>query len=801
MNIKLTITFIFCAVWILSISSFATYAQTCQSSVPVSKLALWYDQPAKDWMTEALPLGNGRLGVMFFGGKNEERLQFNEESLWAGGPGEFSQYNGGNRPGAYKHLSRVRQLLRERNFVAAHELATKELTGEIRGPIDGLSFAGFGAHLSFGDIHVRVNGQEGAFADYHRELDINQAIGQVRYRQGDATFQREYFCSYPDRVFVAAFSSSDPENTDYLITIETPHEKTNLVIDGNTLILQGALTNNGMEFETRLLVRHDGGILTASENGLRVSGASSMTLLMTAATDYVNEYPHYKGRDYRSQNSRTLRAAASKSYQTLRSRHVTDYQRLFHRVVLDLDSGLSIKQPLSKRIQAYHRGGRDPHLEMLYFQYGRYLLISSSRPGSLPANLQGKWNHSTNPPWACDYHMNINLQMNYWPAESTNLSSCHGPLIEYIDKLRPPGRVSAREYFDAEGWIVNTMNNPFGFTAPGWGFPWGYAPNSAAWLCQHIWEHFLFTQDKSFLEEKGYPIMREAAEFWVDYLIEDTDETLISSPSYSPEHGGITAGASMDQQLAWDLFSNCIAACEVLNTDNEFKNKIVGLRDRLSGPRIGKHGQLQEWKDDLDDPNNQHRHVSHLFALHPGRQITMFRTPDLAMAAKQTLVHRGDGGTGWSLAWKINFWARLLDGEHAYKLLRTLLRPTTNEGVDTQHGSGTYDNLFCAHPPFQIDGNLGGTAGIAEMLLQSHAEEIHLLPAIPSAWQKGCVTGLRARGGFEVNMAWNEGRLLKASIHSDSGNHCRVRYGNLTAAFSTKPGQTFNLDSQLTASP
>jgi alpha-L-fucosidase 2 len=422
------------------------------------------------------------------------------------------------------------------------------------------------------------------------------------------------------------------------------------------------------------------------------------------------------------------------------------------------------------------------------------MMIAASRPGAMPLHLQGKWNNSTNPPWACDYHMNINQQMLYWPAEITNLDECHLPLFTYMESLVEPGKATAMEFFNTRGWTVNTMNNAYGFTSPGWGFPWGFYPGGAAWLCQHVWEHYDFTRDTSFLKETGYPLMKEAALFWMDYLTEDENGFLVSSPSYSPEHGGISRGASMDHQLAWDLLNNCIQACEVLRVDAEFKQEAKIIRDKIFPPTIGSWGQLQEWKEDVDDPNNKHRHVSHLLALHPGKQITVENTPELAEAAKVSLNARGDDGTGWSLAWKVNFWARLKDGDRAYQLFKRLLRPTAVKGTNMSDGGGSYANLLCAHPPFQLDGNMGGCAGIAELLLQSHTGTIELLPALPSDWKDGYVKGLKARGGFEVNMEWENGMLISCQILGKKGAAGRCKYKSTSEEFTIPENGVFELD-------
>ena len=447
-----------------------------------------------------------------------------------------------------------------------------------------------------------------------------------------------------------------------------------------------------------------------------------------------------------------------------------------------------------RRLQEYANGTIDPGLEELYFQYSRYLMISASRPGTMPLNLQGKWNNSINPPWACDYHMNINEQMLYWPAEVTNLGECHEPLFKYMESLVEPGELTAKEFFNTRGWVVNTMNNAFGYTSPGWGFPWGYFPGGAAWLCQHAWEHYDFNRDTTFLRNVAYPLMKEAALFWMDYLIKDENGYLVSCPSYSPEHGGISGGSAMDHEIAWDILNNCVSACEVLGVDEDFKLKAMQVRDQILPLQIGSWGQLQEWKEDVDDPADKHRHVSHLYALYPGKEITLEQTPALAQAAKVSLNARGDGGTGWSLAWKISFWARLKDGDHAYKLFRRLLRPTGNQGTDMMNGGGSYFNLLCAHPPFQLDGNMGGCAGIAEMLLQSQSGIIEFLPALPLQWKEGSVKGLKARGNFNVNMDWKDGRLVHAQILGKEGQTGKYKLDGKLIEFQIPASKVYNVE-------
>ncbi len=746
------------------------------------------------------------MGAMLFGGIEEERIQFNEESLWAGGPGEWADYRGGNRRSAYLALPDIRRLVKEGKYDDAHSVAKQKLTGviqEIDANADGYLFRGFGAYQPFGDIHVAIPSQEKA-QDYIRLLDLSKAVAEVRYRAGEVNHLRRYFASYPSRLLVFSFQNDALEGQDYRVRLSSPHP-VQFNNDENRMVMTGALENNGMAFQAQLEIRNEGGSLDIEKDQIKITGARRLTLLLSAATDYLPRYPHYKGRDYVALNRSRLGAVQNRGFDALLREHVADYRQLFDRVAFRLPRTASSTWPTDRRVRAYGAGRGDPNLEALIFQYGRYLLISSSRPGGLPANLQGKWNHLQRPEWASDYHFNINIQMIYWLAEVANLAETHRPLLEYVKGLREPGRLTAREYFNARGWVVNTMNNPFGYTAPGWDLPWGWFPGASAWLARHFWEHYAFSGDQAFLEHEALPIMREVVLFWLDCLTKDNEGRLSSIPSYSPEHGGISSGASMDQQIVWDLFSNYLRAADLLGLDGPLEEQVKAAQAALARPRIGRWGQLQEWAEDRDDPNNKHRHVSHLFAVYPGAQINLEDTPDLAKAAAVSLKARGDSGTGWSLAWKINLWARLGDGNRAYGLLRRALRPAAGGPTAEYEGnfSGVYHNLLVAHPPFQLDGNMGIAAGIAEMLLQSHGAGVSLLPALPDAWQDGRIEGLRARGGYEVDIEWRDHKLVEAAITSPAEMEFQVEYEGSVVSLQSEAGERrlLTLDSFSAPSP
>jgi alpha-L-fucosidase 2 len=740
-------------------------------------MRLWYRSPARQWV-EALPIGNGRLGAMVFGGVELERLQLNEDTLWSGAPHDYVN------PGAAQYLPQVRQLILEGRYTEAEEVAEEHMMGI---PVR------LQPYQPLGDLRLEL-ALPGEVGEYRRELDLSEAVARTGFRAGDALHRREAFASFPDQVIVVRLECDRPGGISATAELSSPHPHQARTDNADRLILRGQWKGDakapavaagaqgaGLSFEIWLAVNADGGKVSRDDRSLRIEAADAATFVLTAATSFKTY--HDIGGDPAAICRRHIETAVAKPYAQVRSAHAADYRRLFDRVELELAGPDRSGAPTDERLRAIREGADDPQLAATYFQFGRYLLIASSRPGTQPANLQGIWNESVNPPWGSKWTTNINTEMNYWPAEVCNLAECHEPLFDLIEEIAETGRRTAKVHYNCRGWVLHHNTDLWRATTPVDAAPWGLWPTGGAWLCRHLWEHYAFSADRKFLE-RAYPTMKESAQFCLDYLItEPTRGWLVTSPSTSPENAfrtrdGQTAhlcmGPAMDQEIMWDLFTHCIEAGRILGVDGAFGRELEVARARLAPPQIGKHGQLQEWLEDFDEPEPQHRHLSHLFALYPGHQITPEGARELAEACRVSLETRGDAGTGWSMAWKINLWARLGDGDHAHRLLLNQLR-LVGDTEATRDRGGTYPNMFGAHPPFQIDGNFGGAAGIAEMLLQSHRGEVNLLPALPKAWPNGRFNGLRARGGMEVDVAWKEGRATGAVLRPEVTGAFRIR--------------------------
>jgi alpha-L-fucosidase 2 len=739
-----------------------------------SALTLWFDKPAASWEREGLPIGNGAMGAVLMGGVATDEIQFNEKTLWSGGPGAIGGYDGALPAASQRtQLAEIRTLLRKNPKLPAEQVSAI-LGHEEKGP---------GAYQNFGSLSLRFADPPATTTAYRRALDIEHAVARLEYTAGTVHFRRDYFASYPDRVIVVRIGADQPGKISFTAAFKMPGKRSiHAKAQGGRMLVAGALDDNGLGYEAEAQVVTDGGTRTDNPDGsVTVTKADAAVLILNAGTDYAAHYPDYRGPDPHSAVAARVTQAAAKSFETLLAGHEQDYAALFDRVSLDIRQAMP-EMPTDQLLAGYDSGNpatADRALEALYFQYGRYLLIASSRPDTLPANLQGVWNSSDTPPWEADYHVNINLQMNYWLADPTNISETAAPFYDFVDSLVTPGRVAAKRILGTEGWTLFLKTNIWGQTGM---ISWPTAfwqPEAGAWLASQYYDHYRFTRDKTFLRRRAWPVMKSAAEVWLDALVPDPhDGKLVVSPSYSPEHGPFSNGAAMSQQIVDGLFGDTAQAAALVG-DTAFRARLLRAQAKLdSGLRIGSWGQLQEWKADWDDPRDDHRHTSHLYALHPGHRISPLTTPALAEAARITLKGRGDGGTGWSKAWKINFWARLFDGDHAHRMLAQLLKQST------------LPNLWDTHPPFQIDGNLGAAAGIAEMLLQSQTGVVHILPALPKAWPDGEIRGLKARGGVTVDIAWAQGKVRRIVLTTTERGTIRIQARMVSGQFSVVNAKT-----------
>ena len=761
--------------------------------------------PDAEWESQSLPIGNGSLGANIMGSIEAERITFNEKTLWRGGPNTSAgpkAYWDVNKQSAHV-LDEIRQAFIDGDEEKATLLTQKNFNSNV--PYESWKEKPFrfGNFTTMGEFYVETGLNTIGMSDYKRILSLDSALAVVQFKKDGVAYERNYFISYPNNVMVIRFKADKAGKQNLVFSYEpNPVSTGAMEADGsNGLVWKARLDNNQMEYAVRIHATHKGGTLSNQNGKLTVNGADEVVFLITADTDYLinfnpdfNDPKTYVGVNPSETTAAWMKDAVAMGYDALFDAHYKDYASLFNRVSLTLNPNepMTLEHPgiydlpTYQRLARYRQGKADYKLEETYYQFGRYLLIASSRPGNLPANLQGIWHNNVDGPWRVDYHNNINVQMNYWPASSTNLAECTLPLIDFIKTLVKPGEKTAQAYFGARGWTASISGNIFGFTTPleSQDMSWNFNPMAGPWLATHVWDYYDYTRDKQFLKETGYELIKTSAQFAVDYLWKKPDGTYTAAPSTSPEHGPIDQGATFVHAVIREILLNAIDASKVLGVDKKERIQWEEVLAKLAPYRVGRYGQLMEWSKDIDDPKDEHRHVNQLFGLHPGHTVSPVTTPELAEASKVVLNHRGDGATGWSMGWKLNQWARLHDGNRAYKLYGNLLK------------NGTLDNLWDTHPPFQIDGNFGGTAGVTEMLMQSHMGFIHVLPALPDAWKDGEVKGLCAKGNFEVNITWQNGEMTQVEILSKNGGPCELRYKDSVKSLKTSKGKSYVISYQ-----